>query len=485
MNRTTDGFVLAGPTAPARARSWRPLHSIGLVVSLLLAATVHAEYQRPIPAEGEAPTGADLLLYDGASRTVTVQVLNLTPWNIDFKNEPGKSWSITSADETEMVDRNRNVKKSFMFPPVGVPERIPAAPSQNFETPTIKVNGVEVANPDYDPNYVDTVTHPYPMLFSWDDRAGFVEDSWVKWTVRDIGFWKCDNSDSNSTCEYLYQDVDLGLWMYRNKPTVGLQSGYLTEIVAAVKVVFTTLKIVVDPVNPVAWMNEYLALERLADETREFVEENKKDNDGNKMWVASYPIPHPESTCGATGTNCVPALVLPDELTGDGVYANWTPTFAGPIGDDGKSPDDAAESMLTVSVHVYRGHNAKQCDPAYYPNKCPLGMEPIVMITVMRASDFTIPHLIMGDPVSSGNRVAGQQSRRFMAQAGAVRIRQLLKGRGTYGLDVLRGIVEQLQPTETRMLLGMVRDMHSGRLPTTQERRLVQQIASRLQARLK
>ena len=482
MNRTTDGFVLAGPTAPARARSWRPLHSMGLVASLLLAATVHAEYQRPVPAEGEAPTGADLLLYDGASRTVTVQVLNLTPWNIDFTNEPGKSWSITAADETEMVDRNRNVKKSFMFPPVGVPARIPAAPSQNFETPTIKVNGVEVPNPDYDPNYVDTVTHPYPMLFSWDDRAGFVEDSWVKWTVRDIGFWKCDNSDSNSTCEYLYQDVDLGLWMYRNKPTGGLQSGYLTEIVAAVKVVFTTLKIVVDPLNPVAWMNEYLALERLADETREFAAENKKDNDGNKMWVASYVVPHPDSLCGAD-SSCNPTTLSPS-ATGDAVYVNWSPSFAGPV-VDGTAPEDAAETMLTVSVHIYRGHKAKQCDPLYYPNKCPLGIEPIVMITVMRATDFAIPQLVLEETAPSGNRVAGQQSRRFMAQAGAVRIRQLLKGKGTYGLDVLRGVISQMSIADERMLLEMIRDMHTGRLPTVQERRLVQRIASQLQARLK
>ena len=449
---------------------------------LLIAASAQAEYQRPIPKEGDAPTTADLLLYDGASRSLTVQILNLTPYDIEFNQEPGKGWSITATDETEMVDRTRDTKKSFMFAPAGVPVRIPGAPSQDFETPTIKKDGQEVPNPDYDPDWEDTVTRPYAMLFSWDDQAGFVEDSWLKWTVRDVGYWSCDSGDPDSECEYMYQDVGLGLWMYRNKPTLAMKTALLTEVVAAVKVVFTTVKIAVNPLNPVAWINEYLALERLGDETREFLEENKQDNDGNKMWVASYVVPHPDSLCGAD-SSCNPTTLSPS-ATGDAVYVNWSPSFAGPV-VDGTAPEDAAETMLTVSVHIYRGHKAKQCDPLYYPNKCPLGIEPIVMITVMRATDFAIPQLVLEDTAPSGNRVAGLQSRRFMAQAGAVRIRQLLKGKGTYGLDVLRGVISQMSIADERMLLEMIRDMHTGRLPTVQERKLVQRIASQLQARLK
>jgi hypothetical protein len=455
---------------------------------LLLPAGAQAEYQRPTPEEGDRPTGADLLIYDGASRTIIVQLLNLTPYEIEFSKEPGVTWSITSQNETDMQDywgiRN---KKSFMFTPVGIPVRIPAAPDQNFETP-YQADGV-TPNPEYDPFYTDTTTHPYPMLFSWDDQGGFVMDNWVRWNVKDVKYTWCDETDSyNPVCEYRYQDVGLGLWMYRNKSTEGLRSGYLLPFVKqSLKLVFQTVKLAVEIENPVAWMKEFLAIEKWEDSLSDFAKGNTQENDGNKMWVASYVIPHPDSLCVLSESECTPSTMLPSNSgNDDAVYSLWPATFAGPSPDYKHGPSNAAEAQLVVSVHIFRGQRAKQCDPLLYPNKCPLGSESVVMITVMRQNDFTIAALAATAPeYSHGRGVGGDKGRLFLLQAGAGRIWPLLKKHESHGLDVLRSIVYGLDPVQEETLLQIIHDMGSGRRPTLHERELVRWIAGELQARLK
>ncbi len=101
-----------------------------LAMCFLLLMGLAAEgqvYQRPTPGNGGQPTAADLETYDGASRSLTVQLLNLTPYDIQFVDDPGVTWSITSTDEAEMQDRNPAIKKSFMFVPVGAPSLSPRA----------------------------------------------------------------------------------------------------------------------------------------------------------------------------------------------------------------------------------------------------------------------------------------------------------------------------------------------------------------------
>lgn len=41
----------------------------GLLGLLTLATSAQAQYERPVPGDGEQPTAADLELYDGASST--------------------------------------------------------------------------------------------------------------------------------------------------------------------------------------------------------------------------------------------------------------------------------------------------------------------------------------------------------------------------------------------------------------------------------
>ncbi len=443
---------------------------VSLCFLLLLAVAAQAQYQRPMPTANDGPpTYSDLETYDGASRSITVQLLNLTPYDITFVHNPGVTWSITVANEQDDMQDRFGVlnQKSFMFVPVGIPSFIPAAPAQSFLDP---------GDPGYDPNYVDTTTHPYPMVFSWDDRGGFVVDNWVTWTIKGVKYYDDKGAEH-------HQDVQLGLWMYRNKPVFGLiSSGLLQEISDAINVVFKTMSLVVGFENPAAWINEFLAATELAKGSKELAKENSQANDGNTMWVASYVIPSSSSPCGAPGSTmvCRPSSMAPDE-TGDAVYSQWGSTAG------------YAEANLVVSVYVLRGQKANQCDPTWYPNKCPLGSESTVMITLMRPEEFVEGWLASHatTPFSSatltGNTAPTSTDpiQLFLLQAGAGRIRQLLVKQGRPGLDVLRSVIEGLDPAQRQVLTQMIQTMGTGRLPTQQERRLVHLIADELQARLK
>jgi hypothetical protein len=502
-----------------RQRSFRVL--VSLCFLLLLGVGAQGQgYTRPMRTpDGGAPTDADIVLYNGASNTLTVQLLNLTPYDIQFVHTSEvTSWSITSANEASMQDGNHTAK-SFMFVPAGIPTLVPRAPEEDFLTDpkwqatTFYPAGTEIVDsngyvevvlragtsgatePTWNKTpggttadgsvtwtkYVDTVTHPYAMVFAWDDRGGFVEDNWVKWTIKGVKY-SCDKNGC--------RDVSLGLWMYRNKPTSKLMSASLYDLVKkSLWGVLDTFTLLVEIENPMAWAHEFLAVTEVVKTSTEFAKENSQENDGAKMWVASYVIPHPTSNCvrwqqEGTGSKCQPAPLTAD----DAVVSQWSGDIAGPCYDvAGKTtcPNDAAEGELVVSVHVLRGQKAKQCDPVYYPNKCPLGNEPVVMITVMRAGDFVVGTLAGATRnLSSGAEIPTDKIRLFLLQAGAGRIGELLEKQGRLGLLVLRSLVEGLDPAQQQVLREMVRTMGSGRLPTQQERQLVHLLADELKARL-
>ena len=450
---------------------------LGLALLLLMGrAAAGQEYQRPKPsADGGPPTKSDLALYDGAAHSLTVQLLNLTPYDIQFVRNPGVTWSITSANEAAMQDTNAT-RKSFMFVPAGVPSLIPGAPAKNFADPYLP-DGT-TPNPDYDPDYVDEITHPYSIVFSWDDHGGFVADNWIKFTVKGVKYGED-------------REVPLGLWMYRNKPTFKLSSSLLPVIVSSLKAVFYTVSLPIRAESPLAWAHEFLALTELAKTAEEFAKENSQDNDGEKMWIASYVIPHPTSNCiraQAQGQDCDPAQITQE--TGDGVYSQWTGSIAGPCTTDAGGglhcSNQAAESELVMSVHLLRGQRAKQCDPFYYPKTCPLGSEPVVMITVMRPEEFVVGALAGGaQNLTSGDQIPRNTVRLFLLQAGAGRIQELLEKKGRLGHVVLRSLIRSLDAAQQQVLREMILTMGSGRLPTQQERQLVRLLADDLKTRLK
>ena len=458
---------------------------IGLLCFLLLATGARAQYGyvRPTNDSGGPPTNADLEIYDGASHSITVELLNLTPYDIQFNNIPftagsdTSTWSISAADEAAMQDTNPTVPKSFMFVPVGVPSFIPAAPAQDF---------LNYGDPGFVQGYRDTTTHPYPMLFSWDDQGGFVKDNWVTWTIKGVKYLSCDTGNPPN-CVYDTQNVHLGLWMDRIKPSsTWFTSAFFPELSKTLTATFGGLGIFAHPLNPFDWIAEALALADLGKtsyDTAQWAKENTQPNDGSTMWVASYIIPNPTSPCVLNKLICTPSTMT--VATGDAVYSQWTPAFAGPETAQGAAATYAAEADLIVTVHVFRGQKAKQCDPTLYPNHCPLGSESVVIITVERPEDFKVGALAAGAlDTSTSQDATSNPVGLFLLQAGAGRIRQLLVKHGRTGLTILRSIIEGLNLAQRQVLQQLVRDMGSGRHPTRQERQVVRFIADRLQARL-
>lgn len=90
-----------------------------LAFSLALGLTATASTYTH-PTSGDPPTPADLVFIASHSKTLAVQILNLTPYKVDA--DPS---GITALGNT---DKNRKTHKSFMFAPIGWPASIPSCP---------------------------------------------------------------------------------------------------------------------------------------------------------------------------------------------------------------------------------------------------------------------------------------------------------------------------------------------------------------------
>jgi len=440
-------------------------------MAFLLLPTVEVQGQDDYVRQ--PPTSSDLYVHEGLQKTLVVQIVNLTPYDIQLKDTnvgsiPSLSASSVSVeDEGEMIDRNRTTKESFMFAPVGVPRLIPALPPQSF---------------DPDPSYYNTESRSYSMVFSWDDRGGYVEDSWVKWTVKGVEYSKVING---VLVPQDPADVDVGLWMNRPKPEKeSLKSGDFFLVSKAAFAAFHTFALIVEWENPVAWIEEFLALGELGIGAAEFEEENAEADDGYQMYLASYVIPDATSPCILHPT-CYPEVWSSDpsaEAT-DAAAAFWAGYETGYLAG-------AAEAALVVSTHLLRGHSAPKCD-SRAAWECPLGNLPILMITVWRAEDWTANYTeaILN---SDGLLTAGLQSvdldnaRFFLLQAGAGKILAHLKHWGRRPvLLALASIIRELPTEQQQVFREMLRSVGSGRRPTKQEREVVHVLGEALQDRFK
>lgn len=428
-------------------------------------------YQRPKPKTGygPAPTNADLVAFDGAARTVVVQILNLTPYEIRFKSS-----SITSTDESEMQNRDRGTPKAFMFVPVGLPNVIPAAPAEAF-------------NSNNDPNWENTTSRSYSMVFTWNDHKERVVDNWVQWTVKQVE--SC--TLIGNTCTPYTQDVDLGLWMYRNETPDTLKAYFQANVLKDVlTATLRILGIVVDPARVGPWVREFLAMKEIADDYEAFDTLNSlAAGDDSKMYLASYVIPNPNSMCVLSNQGCVPSTMGPDETGTDGVYSLWPALYAGPCPAKTNCPIVAAEGELVVSAHLLRGKKAPMCPPDPPGNGtnyvCSLGQLPTFMITVMRHDDFGLGAIAAAAQSSPSAAAGTDKLRLFLLQAGAGSIRPLLERRGRLGLLTLRSLIQGLSFEQRQVFREMIRSMSSGRRPTKEERQLVHGLATALRERLK
>ncbi len=149
----------------------------------------------------------------------------------------------------------------------------------------------------------------------------------------------------------------------------------------------------------------------------------------------------------------------------------------------------AAEGELVVSAHLLRGQWTPWCpeDPPGDGTNyvCKLGSLSVFMITIVRHDDFGAATLASAAPLTAPAGANTDKMRLFLLQAGAGRIHGLLQGHGRAGLVALRAAIRELSPAQHLLFRQMVLSMSSGRLPTKDERELVQSLAVALRARLK
>ncbi len=307
---------------------------VGLTVGL--AGTAQATYTHP--TSGDPPTPMDLVQIGGSAKTLTVGILNLTPYAVTFD----------SANSTVQgsTDTNRKTHKSFMFAPVGWPASIPAVAgswSQDSEGNWV----FEIAP--------QTTTHPYYFVLTFDDQGGYVSNGRMTWTVANV----------YNAAHGAQKSVPMSLWVTRNKPSDKLRSEVFEVVAAAVVELIDLVGVAVDPENPIAWVDLFVATNELRKGSTEFAEENSEETGGEKMYAAAYMVP--ENAEFPTTPN-IWTTSTSGEPT-DGVDTQWG------------SATGNYSSEIVVTTHLLRGD-----DMAPAPGCC--GSSPMLGITLWTPDQY-------------------------------------------------------------------------------------------------
>ncbi|HEY3416044.1 MAG TPA: hypothetical protein VGM23_04075 [Armatimonadota bacterium] len=390
------------------------------------------------------PTPADLMAYSGRAKTIVVQMLNLTPYNIRYVPTPQVRAGV--ANLNQQISVNRNAQKSFIFAPVGVPNLIPGVSAQAF--PDL---------PGYNPAYINTDSHPRSAVFAWDDQKDFVDKSSVFWTVEGVRYYTCNG------CPTQRADVPLGLFMSRVKPEGSLRTGFLPVLVDIVKIGATMVKITIDPVNPLNWIKAFLGMKELADDAL-FAQQQKAADEAGKMYVSAYTIPEVSTPCylDNSKTGCMPSALYNDDAT----EAQW-----------GTATGGYATAALVVTTHVLRGQPAEQ---SWIENidgrRGKLGSLSFVMVTIMRSEDYIAAYAAK---VAQMPRVAAAPGRIEVSadvRANFDQLRKLLAKHDLRGLDALRFVIGVLDPWQRQDLRGVIQSVLAGEPVTNAQRQALHKL---------
>jgi len=409
----------------------------GFPALLLVAAAAASGQTSYYPANQTTNPSVDLLTYSGRAKSIVVQILNLSPYDIRYTT-PAPVAGVESLKD--MVDKNRWLKKSFVFAPVGVPNFLPRVPPEAI-----------VGDPAYRPDYVNTVTHPYSMVFAWDDNGGFVSKSSVFWTVEDVKYQVC----STTGCIWHIANVPLGLFMSRIAPTTTPKSGGLALLVGQIKTIINMVKIAKSPLSPFGWYGAYTTQTELANEY-ELLARQMAEDEAGKMYVTAYAIPDMTTDCykkNPTGYTCGPSAAYADDATD----AQWSDVFGGP-----------AASTLMVTTHVLRGQRALETWSGSSDHGR-IGYLPIVMVTIMTADQYAAGQCAT---LVQSNILQTELGARLTAdvRANIEQLRRLLEKHGRLGLDALWSVVQQLNPEQRQFLRQVVQAMAGGQSLTNEQR---------------
>jgi hypothetical protein len=431
VNRGTVGNATGGgPPGKGLLRSGTALFGLALLAGTASLATA--------TSKSTTPTAVDLVQYGGYGSTVTVLLVNFTPYTLTYKT------SSMEGTDTLIGNRHRDQKKSFMFAPLGVPKSIPP-----IDTTTVKDEGGQTL---YLEPHAQTNYHAYPFVVSWDDRNGMIEQTSITWTVKNVCYPSIgtDATTCQPNAGVQRQDVDLTMWFERQDETPRLASSLFRAVQDITKLAFETAALVESGGSKVAWVCEFLALKETAEDVSEFVKEQTSDDAGPKMYVSVMPLPDGTSDCvNAIGPNCMPsytglscdASATPD----DGALVQWATSTGG-------NPP----SRLVVTYTLLRGN----WDEDNY-----IGRSPIVAVTMWDADWYSTAHATwrLENPC--------QQT------AGVHRIQSHLRQGGRRALRALSRLMHSFDPQEREVFDATLRGLGSKHPLTEEQKEFLDQLA--------
>lgn len=435
-----------------------------LVCPFLAAAAASGQtaWYPYVEADG-TPTYVDLVVWDEWSASVVVQILNATPWDIQFNSSPAL-YTLPNGKKVfnpapTMNTTDRHEEKSFMFAPVGVPNTIPGSAAKYFPDICKAVAGcVAACTGPGEPRAECTEKeqhpgHPYSMVFSWDDHQTDINFSTVWFKIKGLQY--CIGSVG---CDPQVADVPLGIYMSRISPPKPPITGYI-------RFAISVLKTIVDMVKwePGDLLGAFELAKELGDTTSEaaLLANQTKAGSGHKMYVSAFPPPDTSKTCYAApeDNTCYPAADAADDAT---AAIN--------------SAGGAAQGSVVVMTHVMRSKSPTSTEP---------GSLPVVMITVMRYIDW-----LASDTHSAATTLTAQPPTEDGVQLRpevktiVEQLRKLLNKHGLSGLDALRVAIAELTPVQRQTLPAVWRKLKAGEDITSADRQFLHSLVVNLRLAL-
>ncbi len=373
-----------------------------------------------------------LVIYGSKANSVLVNILNLTPFDMTYAD--GSLW--------HQLDKDRHTQKSFMFAPLGVPRVI----CGSITDPTRQAHTITecIGRPN-------KTAAPVPFLVSWDDQGGLTLEHSLKWMVHGV---TCPEDADPRNCIWSdpwgrrRDDVTLGLWFSRTEPPPP-PIGQL--FLSTMEMLESSIDAVLEPVNPLAWKDVFLATKELVELGIDFAQWNAEASEGVKMHVYTWPIPHAGSACAQPGKTCQPAI-----NTSSGSY-DWV-TTAWPSAGGYRFWAGDAEGSLVVVMHVVRGHKPGDATSGTY------GSIATVNITIMKPSTFGTASV-----ATTATSTLPKLLRTVLLSNGWGRLRHYLLSHGRAGLFALRDVVESLSIADQQLLIQTTQSTLTGQLRKEEE----------------
>ena len=312
-----------------------------------LAVDAGAEYSRD---NATIPTDADLRMETNRSKTLVIRLLNLTPY--DVVEDTVHNSAMTS------IDRNRNTPKSGMFAPVGWPAGTAAKPLRGLHGagPTNGWSQIPGTNNWlFTPDDTNASAHPYNFVVSWADHGGHVTKSEIGWTIK--GVYAAGHGQET-------KNVPLRMWFTRNDPpTKELYSDLYGFVSACIIEAVDLIGVCIDPMNPIAWLDAFVASKELAKSTFEnFNGVDTEIENGEQMYFAAYVIPD-GTVSNPDCVGCKPTTITKSsDGTTDGVDVQWA-------SETGSYSDE-----IIVTTNLLRGKNNENgsVDTGFYDYRVPI-----------------------------------------------------------------------------------------------------------------